>query len=273
MMAGETILEVRNLRKDYPSFTLDGISFDLHEGEIMGLIGRNGAGKTTTIKAILNLIHATGSVRYFGLDLHEHETAIKQRIGYAAGAIDWYRKRRIRDLVAVTRRFYDAWDDAAYTRYMGLFELDDAKTPAELSQGMKVKLNLALALSHGARLLILDEPTSGIDPVSRDEMLEIFRFVVGEGAAILYSTHITSDLEKCADSITYIREGRQVFSGTKEAFLADGVAKGLGETLEDIMIAAERQARHARFDASAAGMPDADAAPSASAEGKEARNA
>ena len=260
-MTRETILEVRGLRKEYPKFTLDGISFDLHEGEIMGLIGRNGAGKTTTIKAILNLIHSGGSVRYFGLDLHEHETEIKQRIGYAAGAIDWYKKKRIRDLVAVTRRFYDTWDDAAYTCYLRLFELDDAKTPAELSQGMKVKLNLALALSHGARILILDEPTSGIDPVSRDEMLEIFRFLAGEGTAILYSTHITSDLEKCADSITYIREGRQVFSGTKDAFLADGAAKGLGDTLEDIMIAAEREARQGRFEAPA------------SAEGEEVRHA
>ena len=247
MTAPEALLEVRDLRKEYPSFTLDGISFDLGEGEIMGLIGGNGAGKSTTIKAILNLVHASGEVRYFGLDLHEHETEIKQRIGYAAGAIDWYRKKRIRDLVAVMRRFYDAWDDKAYTRYLRLFELDDAKTPAELSQGMKVKLSLTLALSHGARILILDEPTSGIDPVSRDEMLEIFRFLAGEGTAILYSTHITSDLEKCADSITYIREGRQVFTGIREAFLAAGAAKGLGDTLEDIMIAAEREARHAKL--------------------------
>ena len=251
-MTAEALLQVTNLHKDYPSFTLDGISFALHEGEIMGLIGRNGAGKTTAIKAMLNLIAATGIVRYFGLDLHEHEATVKQRIGYAAGAVDWYRKRRIRDLVAVTRRFYDTWDDAAYARYLRLFELDEAKTPAELSQGMRVKLSLALALSHGAQVLSLDEPTSGIDPVSRDEMLDGFRFLAGEGTAILYSTHITSDLEKCADSITYIRAGRQVFTGTREAFLAHGRAKGLGSTLEDIMIAAEREARQERFAAHAA---------------------
>jgi len=157
------VLEVSGLCKEYPKFQLKDVSFTLDRGSIMGLIGRNGAGKTTTIKALLNLIRTSGGkIRYFGMDLYECERAIKQRIGYADGAAQYYPKKKIRDIAAVTKRFYDSWDAAACRRYLDPFSLDEDKTPSELSQGMKVKLNLALALSHGADLLILDEPTSGL---------------------------------------------------------------------------------------------------------------
>ena len=254
------ILEVKDLRKEYPAFTLDGISFSIGAGTIMGLIGRNGAGKTTTIKSILNLIHISGGdIHYFGKDLRTHEKEIKQMIGYAGGRVDYYKKKKIRDLISVTKLFYETWDDNAYRRYMELFELSEGKTPSELSEGMKVKLNLVLALSHGARLLILDEPTSGLDPISRDELLDIFRILAGEGTAILFSTHITSDLDKCADTITYIRKGTQQFTGPMEQFISENREKEFGTNLEEIMLHYEKESFRDRL-AEIAGESDSDRA-------------
>ena len=172
------VLRVDRISKEYPGFLLQSVSFAVEEGTIMGFIGRNGAGKTTTLKSILNMVPIKeGTVEYFGLDLKEHETAIKQRIGYAGGAVDFYKKKKVRKLIEITKRFYAHWDDEIYRKYMKMFSLDENKTPSELSEGMKVKLNLVIALSHGAELLILDEPTSGLDPVSREELLEIFKYL------------------------------------------------------------------------------------------------
>ena len=231
------ILIIMNLTKEYPGFTLDNVSFDVAKGIIMGFIGRNGAGKSTTLKAILNMVHAdSGSVSYFGMDMKEHEREIKQRIGFAGGEIDFYKKKKIKDILNITKRFYDDWDEELCIKYMKIFSLDENKTPSELSSGMKVKLNLVMALSHGAELLILDEPTSGLDPVSRDELLEIFKHLKKQGVTILFSTHITSDLEKCADDITYIRDGKMIYTGSISDFVGDG------DTLENVMIEQEREA-------------------------------
>lgn len=244
------VLSVKHLKKEYEKFKLDDISFEIESGTIMGLIGRNGAGKTTTIKSILNLIHISdGKIVYFGKNLRENEAEIKEQIGYAGGAVDYYKKKKIKDIVNVTKTFYKGWDDASYRRYLELFELDEDKMPAQLSEGMKVKLNLAIALSHGAKLLILDEPTSGLDPVSRDELLEIFRYLAKEGIAILFSTHITSDLDKCADAITYIRKGKLEFSGQMGAYLEQCRAQNIGTNLEEIMIHFEKEALYEKFDA------------------------
>ena len=243
-----TILKVEGLCKEYPKFTLDDISFEMESGRIMGLIGRNGAGKTTTIKAILNLIHRSGGkISYFGMDLKENEHAIKQQTGYAGGAVDYYKKKKIKSIVAVTKTFYDTWDDAAYRKYMNVFSLDEEKTPSELSEGMKVKFSLVLALSHGAKLLILDEPTSGLDPVSRGELLEIFEYLKKQGIAILFSTHITSDLDKCADDISYIKNGRMEFSGTLKDYIEKNAALGIGTNLEEIMLHFEKEALYEKF--------------------------
>ena len=244
------VLSVRHLRKEYEKLTLEDISFEVESGTIMGLIGRNGAGKTTTIKSILNLIPATdGEIVYFGKNLKENEAQIKEQIGYAGGAVDYYKKKKIRDIVSVTKTFYRNWDDALYRKYTDLFELDEDKTPAQLSEGMRVKLNLAIALSHGAKLLILDEPTSGLDPVSRDELLEVFQYLAKEGVAILFSTHITSDLDKCADAITYIRKGKMEFSGRMEQYIKQCREQGIGTNLEEIMIYFEKEVLHEKFDA------------------------
>ena len=243
-----TVLSVKHLTKEYPKFTLEDISFSMEEGRIMGLIGRNGAGKTTTIKSILNLIHTTsGEITYFGMDLASQEQTIKQQIGYAGGAVDYYKKKKIGQIVQVTKTFYTQWDDEAYRKYMELFELDEDKTPSELSEGMKVKLNLVMSLSHGAKLLILDEPTSGLDPVSRDELLDVFKAPAERGVAILFSTHITSDLDKCADDITYIRKGKLQFSGSMQDYVEQSRAEGAGENLEEIMLHYEKENFHEKF--------------------------
>ncbi len=242
------VLSVTNLTKEYPKFTLDNISFEMESGSIMGLIGRNGAGKTTTIKSILNLIHtSSGDICYFGMSLKENEDKIKEQIGYAGGAVDYYKKKKIRDTIRITKSFYQSWDEEKYKKYLELFELDEEKTPSELSDGMKVKLNLAVTLSHGARLLILDEPTSGLDPVSRDELLEIFKYLAQEGVAILFSTHITSDLDKCADHITYIRKGRIEYTGALDTYIEICRSDGIGNNLEEIMIHFEKEALHEKF--------------------------
>lgn len=202
------MLEVQGLSKAYPGFSLKDVSFSLRAGEITGFIGRNGAGKTTTLKALLGMVHPdAGSVRFFGLDFAACQQEIKQRIGYVAGGFGFYPNKRLSAITAAARAFYANWDDGAYHRYLQRFHLDEGKTPSQLSEGMKVKYALALALSHRAELLMLDEPTSGIDPVSREELKDIFLALNREGATILFSTHITSDLEGCADHILYIRDG------------------------------------------------------------------
>ncbi len=236
------VLEVRGLCKHYPKFTLSDVSFSVREGIIMGFIGRNGAGKTTTLKSILGIVHPdAGEICFFGRDFAGHEREIKQKIGFAGGAVDYYKRKPIQKLLDVTKTFYDNWDDDTCRRYMELFSLDADKTPGELSEGMRVKLNLTLALSHGARLLILDEPTSGLDPVSREELLDTFRFLREKGIAILFSTHITSDLEKCADDITYIAKGKLIASEPMAAFLSRCKETGCGNTLDEIMVHFEKE--------------------------------
>lgn len=233
------IVQIKNLCKSYPSFSLSDITFDLHDGRITGFIGRNGAGKTTTIKSMLNLVHPdSGEIFYFGSPFSGNEDEIKLRIGYSTGAVNYYPKKKIKDIVAVTKSFYPNWDDKAYNEYLKMFSLDENKTPSELSEGMKVKFNLLLALSHKADVLILDEPTSGLDPFSRDELLELFIRLKNRGVAILFSTHITSDLEKCADDIVYIRKGKLIAACSREEFVERFSEPD--ETLEETILRSER---------------------------------
>lgn len=234
-----SLVEVKHLVKKYPSFLLDDVSFSVEAGRITGFIGRNGAGKTTTIKSMLNLVHPdSGEIRYFGMPLAGNEREIKKRTGYSTGTVSWYPRKKIRDIVRIVSRFYDTWDDGAYRKYLALFELDEGKTPAELSEGMKVKFNLLLALSHRAEVLVLDEPTSGLDPFSRNELLDIFAGLKNEGVAVFFSTHIISDIEKCADDIVYISKGKIISAMTKEAFEERHSKEG--ESLEDTMLRMER---------------------------------
>lgn len=217
----EDILKVEHLDKDYPSFSLKNVSFAVKPGQIMGFIGRNGAGKTTTLKSIMNLVHyQNGKITAFGKDMMENELENKQRIGFALSELNYYPNKTIRQIMNVTKKFYKNFDERKFEEVSKLFNLNLDKKLEELSSGMKVKYSVAVALSHKAELLILDEPTSGLDPVSRDEVLDIFREIVKNGdRAILFSTHITSDLDKCATGITYIHDGSIIYTGTKEDFV------------------------------------------------------
>ena len=215
------VLEVQHLCKQYPAFALRDVSFSLPAGQITGFIGRNGAGKTTTLRSLLRFVRPdSGEVRFFGRPFAEDERAIKQRIGFVSGGVDFYTGKKLRTITDVTRRFYDTWDDGAYRGLLARFSLDETKTPAELSAGMRVKYALALALSHRAELLLLDEPTSGLDPISRDELQEVLLALSDEGVTILFSTHITSDLDRCADRILYIRNGRIRAEAERRTFAA-----------------------------------------------------
>ena len=223
------ILRLDGLCKQYPAFRLDNVSFSMEAGTIMGLIGRNGAGKTTTLKSMLHLVHPdAGQITICGLDMDADERAIRSRIGFVSGGASYYQRKRLRELTDVTKDFYPGWDGERYARLVRQFSLDERKRVCELSEGMKVKYQLAVAMSHKAELLILDEPTSGLDPVSRDELLDTFltlcelaellRRIAADGTrSVLFSTHITSDLDACADTITYIQSGRVAVSGKKQA--------------------------------------------------------
>lgn len=217
----KTLLKIDKLNKTYPTFSLKDVSFGVKPGQIMGFIGRNGAGKTTTLKSIMNLISfESGTITAFEKDMKENELENKQRIGFALSEINYYPNKTIKTLMDVTKRFYKNFDEKKFNEACRLFNLDINKKIEQLSNGMKVKYSVAIALSHHAELLILDEPTSGLDPVSRDEVLDIFRNIVKDGnRAILFSTHITSDLDKCASDITYIHDGSIVYSGSKENFI------------------------------------------------------
>lgn len=216
------ILTVRNLCKHYPAFELHNVSFSIRASSIMGLIGRNGAGKTTTIKSILRLVRPDGgSVEFLGQPVDDDAAALRREAGYVSGDLCYYPRKRLSQLTAVTRSFYSAWDSARYEALLRRFSLDDSKRVCELSAGMKVKYQLACALSHGAKLLILDEPTSGLDPVSRDDLLDLLRSLCEQGGvSILFSTHITSDLDACADDVTYLQNGTVAQSVSLAGFTA-----------------------------------------------------
>ena len=212
-------LVIRGLCKQYPKFYLDHVTFSVPAGTVMGFVGRNGAGKSTTLKSLMDLVHPNeGEIFFFGKPFKDNEAAVKERVGYALGEVNFFPRRRIRDVAEVSKRFYTHFDEAAFTHYLSLFKLMPDKKINELSAGMKVKLNLAMALSHHADLLLLDEPTSGLDPVSRDELLEVFLALADEGISILFSTHITEDIEKCASYLTYIKEGQILFTGKTADF-------------------------------------------------------
>lgn len=239
-----SIVSVQNLVKEYPGFRLNEVSFELESGRITGFVGRNGSGKTTTIKSMLNLVHPdSGEISYFGKPLVGNEAEIKSRIGYSTGTVNWYPRKSIREIANITRSFYHTWDDKAYHEYLALFRLDEKKTPLELSEGMKVKCNLLIALSHKAEVLILDEPTSGLDPFSRNELLELFCGLKNSGVSVFFSTHIISDIEKCADDIVYISEGKIMAALPKLEFVQHFSKDS--ETLEQTFLKLERGAENA----------------------------
>lgn len=213
----DAILQVNNLTKHYPSFTLDHVTFDLPKGAIMGLIGENGAGKSTTINAILNLIHKDeGSVTFWGEELSSSKQ-LKEDIGVVFDGINFYETLTPAKVAKISAAAYRQWDESLFQDYMKRFELPTDKEIKTLSKGMKMKLSIAVALSHHPKLLILDEATSGLDPVMRDDILDVFMdFVQDEAHSIIMSSHISTDLEKIADYITFIHQGKVLFCKSKD---------------------------------------------------------
>ncbi|HXI03223.1 MAG TPA: ABC transporter ATP-binding protein [Candidatus Saccharimonadales bacterium] len=228
-------LEIERAGKVYKGFALREISFGLPKGYMMGLIGPNGAGKTTLIKMILNLVRRDeGSVRVFGLECRTHEKEIKARIGFVPDEPRYHDDVTLADIKAATAPFYPGWDEAGFEALAGRFGLPMRKKFKTLSHGTKTKFALALALSHGAELILLDEPTAGLDPVVRRDLLGLLAEILhGGGVSILFSSHITSDLEKMADFITFLREGRVVLSCPKDDLMETwAVVRGGREMLD-----------------------------------------
>lgn len=215
------MLEVNNLTKRFKTFKLDDISFKLEPGYVMGFIGPNGSGKSTTIKLIMNLLKKdSGQIKVFGKDHIEFEKEIKNRIGFVYDESYFYEDLNISQMKNIMAPFYKDWNEKLFNNYMKDFDLDPKQKIRKLSKGMKMKFSLAVALSHNADLIIMDEPTSGLDPVFRREILDILYDIIQDGnKSIFFSTHITTDLEKIADYITFINHGKIVFSKSKDEIL------------------------------------------------------
>jgi len=228
-------IEINGLRKEYKGFTLEDVTFDVPQGYIMGLIGPNGAGKTTIIKLIMNLIRRdAGEVRVFGLDSRRHEPEIKSRIGFVYDVPRFPEDLRLRTIASALSAFYARWDDRRFRALLDEFQLSPRQVFKKLSHGMKMKFSLALALAHDADLILMDEPTAGLDPVFRFELLTKLRALIqDERKSVLFSSHITSDLERVADFVTFIHQGRIIFSAAKDEILESwGVVRAATDGLQ-----------------------------------------
>ncbi|MDE6602540.1 MAG: ABC transporter ATP-binding protein [Lachnospiraceae bacterium] len=216
----ENILELRNLTKSYPKsgFTLEQVTFSLPYGSILGFVGENGAGKTTTIGCILNTVRKdSGTVKIFGKEMGDADTDIREKIGVVYDGDNFPGFWTAKQLSKVMEGLYKNWDQALFQKYLEDFQLPANQKIKRYSKGMTMKLAIAAALSHHPELLILDEATGGLDPVMRDDMLDVFlEFVQEENHSILLSSHITSDLEKVADYITFIHNGRLILTAAKD---------------------------------------------------------
>ena len=214
-------LEVNGVSKSFKSFKLKDISFILPKGYIMGLIGPNGSGKTTTIKLILNMLkRESGEIKIMGLDNQTDENAVKTNLGVVFDSNCYCDDWTVSQTEKNVSGFYKNWDRGSFSRLISRFHIETKKKVKELSKGMQMKLMLACAFSYDAKLLILDEPTSGLDPVSRDELLSILSEYIEDGEhSVLFSTHITEDLKRAADYITYINNGKLFYSGSKDDFV------------------------------------------------------
>ena len=217
----ENAIEIKDLTKKYDGFTLDDITFDVPKGSVMGFIGQNGAGKTTTIKAIFNIISRdAGTIKVLGLDNIENEYEIKEDVAAVFDELPFHEDFNAKQISIVLSSVFKNWDNEKFKELLTRFALPEKKKIKQFSKGMKMKLQIATALSHDAKLLIMDEATTGLDPVVRNEILDIFREYLQDGErSILMSSHITSDLEKIADCVTFIDKGKILLSGYKDDIL------------------------------------------------------
>ncbi len=216
------ILKVENLNKSYRDFSLSDVTFSLPEGCITGFIGINGAGKTTTLRTLLGLTKKqSGNIQFFGLEMEKNEKKIKDRLGIVLDDGCFYDELSLVEMKSIISSAYTEWSEQDFKRYMDMFSLDPKQKINTLSKGMKMKYALALALSHNAEFLIMDEPTSGLDPLLRSQLLKVLTdYMENGGKGVFFSTHITSDLDKIADMLIMIDNGRIVFQEEKD-FLLD----------------------------------------------------
>lgn len=230
------LLRLAHVSRRFSGFALEDVSFSLPEGYIMGLVGPNGSGKTTTIKIIMNMVaRDAGSAAVDGLDSVQDEAEVKKRIGYVSDELIFMEDWKTADVANGLSIYFETFDRAAFETYLRRFELPAGKKIKTFSRGMKTRLMLAAALSRQTRLLVLDEPTSGLDPVIRSELLDILQEYIADGAhSVLFSTHITADLEKVADYVTFLHKGKLVFSRSMEDLLETyRLVKGGEEDLSD----------------------------------------
>ena len=236
MVDTDNILTVDKLTKHFKDFSLRDVSFQLPRGYVMGFIGPNGSGKSTTIKLILNLLRKdSGQINVFGLDNLQHELAIKDRTAFVFDENHYYEDLSIRDMARIVASFYKHWEPQTFDKHLKDFDLNPKQKIKQLSKGMKMKFSLAIALSHGAELLIMDEPTAGLDPLVRSELLDILSTLIqDERKSVFFSTHITADLDKIADFVTFIYHGEIVLSAPKDDILEKyGVIKGSSDLLDE----------------------------------------
>lgn len=239
----ENAIEIHGLCKAYDGFAIKELNLTLPKGSIMGFVGQNGAGKSTTIKSILNIVPPDqGTISILGMDYKKEETSIKDRIAVVFDELPFHQQLNATQLAKILGGLYSQWDSNVFFAYLTRFSLPLKKNFGKFSKGMKMKLQIAAALSHNAELLIMDEATAGLDPVVRSEMLDVFlEYIQNENHSILMSSHITSDLERIADSITFIHDGTLLLTGYKDDILAEHglmkCSKELAHTLasEDIV--------------------------------------
>ena len=210
----EHVIEFSDVNVKLDSFELKDISMSVKRGLVTGFIGENGAGKSTIIKLMMNILKPDhGEIKLFGLDYRQYEKAIKQRIGFVYDDNVFYEQLTMREMKRIIKPIYHQWDDKLFMSYMESFRLPLDKKINSFSKGMMMKASLAIALSHHAELIIMDEPTSGLDPIFRRELLDILHDIMQDGEkTVFFSTHITTDLDKIADYITFIHDGELVFT-------------------------------------------------------------
>lgn len=214
-------VSVSGLAKVYDKFTIDDISFDIPKGCITGIIGPNGAGKSTTINLLLGLIQPDrGIMSIFGTPVCDSNSAMRQYIGTVLDEGNFYDFLTLKQMTRLISSFYSNWDQFVYDQLSAKLNLDQNKKISDLSKGMRMKYSISLALSHHAEILIMDEPTSGLDPIVREELLDILQeYMVDESKSVIFSTHITSDLDKIADYIILINDGKILLYEEKDALL------------------------------------------------------
>lgn len=229
-------IEIRNLTKNLDKFTLNIDKLDIKKGFITGFIGPNGSGKTTTIKLIMNMLNKdNGTIKVFDKEYKIDDLSIKETIGYVGDISGYLKESKLEDIKKSISSFYKNWDESLYKYYLNKFDIDEKKRYKESSKGQQKKFELIMALCHHPKLIIMDEPTANLDPIVRNEFIEVLQeHIEKDGVTVFYSTHITSDLDKVGDYLVFIYNGEIILNGDKESILErHRIIRGSKELLDD----------------------------------------